>query len=291
MAQRSLTLSLLAAAATLAAGTGAAAAQSDPRLVAIVRLAQDGQNDSARAEMQRFMAGVQPSDSLYPEALYTAALVAATDQERRLNLRKVTVEHSRSSWADDAILLLAQLDYASGDPGGTVTQITKLLEDYPLSPLRATGAFWGARAAGDLGQGRLACRWAEIGLSAAGTDVELATQLRYQAERCAAIATMAPDSAPATADSAAAPPTPPPPPPPPARRTGYFVQVAALPAAPPADEIAASLRRMNYEVVIVQEGGYHKVRAGPFPNRRDASAALARIRSSMGGQPFIVSVR
>lgn len=278
---------LLCGGALLLSLATSAAAQSHPRLVAIVRLAQDGRADSARSELTQFLTTLTPGDTLLPEALYTAALVAATDEERRLTLRRVMIEHSRSSWADDAILLLGQLEYASANPGGTVTQITRLLEDYPLSPLRATAAFWGARAAADLRQGELACRWAAEGLEAAGRDVELVNQLRFQQQRCEALVAAGPDTSRARPDTARAAP----PPAPPARQTGFFVQVAALPTREAADAAAAPLRRMNYATVIVPEGGLHKVRAGPFPNRADAAAALARIRSATGGSPFIVAVR
>ena len=59
------------------------AAQNDPRLVAAVRLAQDGLSDSARAVAGRILAATPAADSLYSEALYTMGLLAATEQDRR----------------------------------------------------------------------------------------------------------------------------------------------------------------------------------------------------------------
>lgn len=281
----------LVVACGVAAPAAPAVAQNNPRLAAIVRLAQDGLADSARAELARVLAGLAPTDSLYAEALYTSGLVAGTDEERRLALRKVMVEHSRSEWADDAILLLAQLEYANGNPGGTVTQIGRLLDDYPLSPLRAMAAFWGARAAGDLRQGDLGCRWADLGLAVPDSDVELRNQLEYQKQRCQALVAMAADSAARAAPVPSQPAPAPPPPAPAPRSTGFFVQIAALDARGPADQAAASLREMNYAAVIVEEGGFFKVRAGPFPNRADAQTALSRIRARFGGRPFVVTVR
>lgn len=282
----------------LAAGVRTAAAQSDGRLVAVVRLAQDGRADSARAELQRIMSGLTPTDSLYPEALYTQALVAVTDSERRLALRKVVVEYSSSAWADDAILLLGQIEYAGGNPSATVDQITKLLQDYPASPLRATAAFWGARAAADLGNGELACRWVDLGLATPSDDVELKNRLDYQKQRCQGIAALQADSARRAEPPPAPPPAPAPGPPPPAPARGaaaggpgYYVQIIAAPTREVAAREENRLKRLNYETVIVEESGYFKVRAGPFPNRADAQAALSRIGRALALRPFIVSVR
>lgn len=289
------TVALLGLLVTL--GGSAAVAQTHPRLAAIVRLAQDGLADSARAELSRFLTGLAATDSLYPEALYTSGLLAASDEERRLALRKVIVEHSRSEWADDAILLLGQLEYANGNPGGTVTQISRLLDDYPLSPLRTTAAFWGARAASDLGQAELACHWADDGLAAAIAEIELRNQLEYQKQRCQALVALRADSAARATRprTEAAPPPPPasrqPPSAAPAPGTGIFVQVAAVDSPEAAERPATALRGLGYAVVTVREGGFHKVRAGPFATRAEAQTALTRIRSRLGGQPFIVTVR
>ena len=111
--------SLRLAAALLIVGAASAparlAAQSDPRLVAAVRLSQDGLSDSARAVAGRILAATRPSDSLYPEVLYTMGLLAATEQDRRLYLRRVVVDYAQSVWADDALLHLGQLDYTAGE--------------------------------------------------------------------------------------------------------------------------------------------------------------------------------
>src|SRR4029079_15819175 len=70
-----------------AAPAGRVRAQPGPGLVAAARLAQDGLSDSARAVAGRILQSLQPTDSLYPEALYTLGLLAATERERRLQLR------------------------------------------------------------------------------------------------------------------------------------------------------------------------------------------------------------
>ena len=58
---------LLAVALPLA--TRQAVAQTDPRLVAAVRDAQEGRGDSARVAVDRLLAATPPSDTLYPQIL------------------------------------------------------------------------------------------------------------------------------------------------------------------------------------------------------------------------------
>ena len=151
---------ILALAAGLAL-TGPLSAQSDARLVTVVQLTQDGMADSARAVIKSLLERTDPTDSVYPEMLYTSAIVAATEYDRRIALRRVVVEYSTSPWADDALMLLGQVEYANSNPGAALAQFSRLVSDYPASPLIATAAFWGARAAGDLRDGATACLLAE----------------------------------------------------------------------------------------------------------------------------------
>jgi hypothetical protein len=41
--------------------------------------------------------------------------------------------------------------------------------------------------------------------------------------------------------------------------------------------------------VIVRERGLYKVRAGTFATREEAQTAVKRIKSRMGGSPFVVA--
>ncbi|MEZ4454963.1 MAG: SPOR domain-containing protein [Gemmatimonadales bacterium] len=272
-----------------------AAAQSDARLVGVVQLAQNGMADSARAVVSRLLEQTDPADSLYAEMLYTSGIVAATEYDRRIALRRVVVEYSTSGWADDALLLLGQVEYANGNPGSALAQFSRLVTDYPSSQLLATAAFWGARAAADLRNGAAACDLADKGLAAASNDVELSNQLRYQRQRCEALqlAGPGPDTTRAAKPDSTPVTPPPPPPPPPARppvTKGLFVQTIAAPTQAAADEMLAKVKEAGFDAIVVREGGYFKVRAGPFPTRAAASSALSRIRTRLGGQPFIVNV-
>ena len=249
-------------------------AQRDPELVRAVRLAQEGSGDSARAITGRMLASVADTDPKYAEVLYTAAVVAANPRDRRLHLQRIAVEYTQSEWADDALLQLAQLDYAARDAAGTVRQIDRLLGDYPESSVRATAALWGARAAIDVRDRERACRWSELGLGAVGDDVELRNQLQFQRDRCHA---MAREDSVATQPKPAAP------------VKGWTVQVAAVKTQEEANAEVARIRRIDMPAVIVPEAGWLKVRSGPFTTREQAQHALTKLRTSLGGKPFLVA--
>src|SRR5690242_17020883 len=89
-------------------------AQSDPRLVAAVRLAQEGQGDSARIQVKRILDATPVASPLYAEALFTTGVVAASTVEMERQFRRLVVEFNGSAWADDALLRLMQLNFAQG---------------------------------------------------------------------------------------------------------------------------------------------------------------------------------
>ena len=261
-------------------------AQTDPRLTAAVRLAQEGLADSARAIVRRALAATQPSDSLYPEVLFTSGMVAATEYDRRISLRRVIVEYSTSEWADDALLLMGQVEYANANPGAALSQFSRLLADYPASPLAAVSAFWGARAAADLNNGPEACRIADLGLSSPTEDIEVKNQLQYQKQRCTALMVKKPELAP---DTAKTPVREEPRPIPAPMAKGFRVQVIAAPTQTKANEAIGRLKAAGYGATVVREGGFFKVRAGPYASKAEAQTALAKIKARLGGQPFVVA--
>ena len=270
-------------------------AQSDPRLASAVRLAQDGLSDSARAVVGRILGSLQPADSLYAEALYTMGFLAATEADRRLYLRRVVVDYAQSDWADDALLQLAQLDYAVGNSEATVRQIEVLLRDYPATPIAGIAAFWGSRAAGDRRDAATACRMADAGLLAAGGDVELRNQLEFQKQRCQGLATTVAADSIARARADAIAPTASPgrtsrPAVQPSSRPGFYVQVSAVRTQAAANTEIARIKRAGYTAIVVRESGLLKVRVGAFRTKAEADAAASEIRIRTGARPFVVRV-
>jgi predicted Zn-dependent protease len=170
--------------ALLLAGASTAAAQTDPRLVAALHSAQEGQGDSARSAVDRLLADTPPTDSIYPQILYTQAMVAGTAADMRRHLQRVVVEHPTSSWVDDALLRLVQMDYATRSFDNAARTLERLRLDYPDTPLMAQAAYWGGRTYLALNDTTRACRWLADGIARAETDLELQRQLGFMYQRC-----------------------------------------------------------------------------------------------------------
>jgi hypothetical protein len=179
---RGLTAAVLALA--LAGVASSASAQSDPRLVDAVRAAQEGRGDSARTTVDRLLAATPPTDTLYPQILYTQAMVAGTAGDMRRLLQRVTVEYGTSSWADDALLRLVQMDYATRNFDGAARNLERLKLDFPATPLLPQAAYWAGRTYFDANNPSAACRWLADGMAQARNDVEVQNQLGYLYQRC-----------------------------------------------------------------------------------------------------------
>jgi hypothetical protein len=268
---------LAVAAALLTAGPPVSlSAQRDSVRLAALRVAQT-RPDSARAMVRRLLAGLSPQDSIYPGVLFTAGRVASDAATAATNLQRVVVEYPRSVWADSALVLLTQLYFAQGDPAATVQAAERLRLDYPDSPLRARADFWGARAYFDLKDDAHGCPLIREALDGAGADVEFKNQVTFYASRCVST-TVAPPTA-ASGDSQAKPPP----------TTTYAVQVLAVKSAAQVDEMLTRLKVMGFDARVVRDtSGLFKVRVGRYATHEDATQAQRRLKTRLGGQPFVV---
>jgi cell division septation protein DedD len=297
---------LLALAVLLASGAPpAAAAQTDSRLMGAVRLAQEGLSDSARTIVSRLLERTAPTDSLYPEALYTRALVAAEPAAMRSDLQRVAIEYASSNWADDALLRLVLLEYAGNQPESAARHLERFELDHSSSPLYPRAAIWAARIYFGLQRPADGCRWLRTGNERAGDDRELRAELASAARRCADVAVApARDSVPPR-DTAAPPPaiappaTPAPGTPAPATpsvpaSTGplapaFRIQIAAVTTAAAAETIATRARAAGIDAVVIREPPHYKVRVGAYRTRAEAAAALPGVRARFRGTPFVVA--
>jgi DNA polymerase III subunit delta len=303
-------------------------AQTDSRLIEAIRQAQEGRGDSARTKVRLLLASTSPTDTLYPQIIYTQAMVASDANEMRRQLQRVAVEYSSSSWSDDALLRLVQLDYASGNLEGAARNLERIRSDYPGSSLLPQASYWAARTYFDQKAPELACRWISDGLAGSRGNVELENQLNYLDQRCAGVRTNvalqnpspaqpapARDSGTAAAASAtpdsvtspltnATPATPPPAmaettvtappsqptPVQPVRTAGRFrIQITAVRVPATADALAAKLKRQGLAPVIIQDAGLYKVRIGDYATKPEAIAALPALRAKLGAGLFVVA--
>ena len=273
------------------------AAQSDPRLVAAVRLAQEGQGDSARVQVRRILDATPVADPLYAEALFTTGVLAASTAEMERQFRRLVVEFNGSAWADDALLRLMQLNFAQGDLAGVVRTAERLASDYPQSEVIPEAAKWAARAYFRQQQTSDGCRWLADGLARADTlNVELRNELTFLNGRCGAAAQDTSAGRPGgpaarPSDSSAAPVPQTPVSRPPDRPTTWAIQVASSSTQANADDLVRRLARDGFaDGYVVREGSAFKVRVGRLAQRADADQLLARVRAKYA-QAFVVEVR
>jgi len=257
-------------------------AQSDARLVEALRLAQSGQVDSGRAIVRRLLATLPPGDSVFPQALLAAAKIAPDARTVTSHLNRLIVEYGAGPWADDALLLLTQLYFAQRDPAKTIEAGERLNRDYPDSPLRSRANFSVARAYFELKNEMRGCELIQQSLAGAGDDVEFKNQVTFYAARCSRTAgttTTTPPPAPPTDTTNRATLLP----------RAYSVQVLAVKSAAQVDDMLTRLKVMGFEARVVRDSaGFFKVRVGRYATREEAVRAQQRLKTRVGGQPFLV---
>jgi septal ring-binding cell division protein DamX len=252
--------------------------------------------------MRRLLASLSPQDSLYPGVLFTAGMLAPDAGLIATDLQRVVVEYGRSVWADSALLALTKLYFAQGDPAATLQAAERLRRDYPDSPLRPRADFTGARAAFDMKDSAHGCTLIHEALDGAGADVEFRNQVSYYGGRCPTAPAVAatpgapgatgapgtaaappPGSAAPAGDSQTKPPVAATPP------SAYAVQVLAVKSATQVDEMLTRLKVMGFDARVVRDtSGLFKVRVGRYATREQAVLAQRRLKTRLGGQPFVV---
>jgi hypothetical protein len=258
--------------AVLIPGPAAAAqAFADSTLRKAVQLVTEGQGDSARALVRARLAATPRTDTLYPEVLFAAGLVAEHLDSALSAFRRVGIEYSDSRWADDALLRTAQLTFAARDLAASRRAADRLLSDYPLSDVRAAAAYWAARVRIEQGEVAEACAYLRQTEAEAGGDLELANRARYYLQRCT--------TTPPPTDVGQAPPP---------ARPAFAVQIAAVGSAEAADEVMRQAHAAGFTSRVTREGALFKVRVGRYASRQEAQQVQAEVRRKLGGTPFIV---
>jgi cell division septation protein DedD len=243
--------------------------------------------------------------------------VAGSAGEMQRDLQRITVEFATSDWADDALLRLVQMDYATRNFAGAARNLERLKVDFPASPLMAQAAYWAGRTYFDSNQPQLACRWLADGMAQSSTSVELQNQLGYLYQRCdvrgdsTALASGGPgdstraDSSRADStragsradstrkDSTTAGANPPVPsassPAATPGKTVYRVQIAAVGSRKAVEAAASKARPLGLTVITLQQNGLYKVRVGEYSTREAAQTAASSLKAKLGGHPFVVS--
>jgi cell division septation protein DedD len=279
--RRVTTVGLLVVAwrAPLAAQAAGPAQAADTVFAEIQARVAQGDRAAARLLADSLLSVVPAGSSRYAEALYWRAFTASQAAAAERDYLRVSIEYPLSPRAPDALLALAQLEYARGDRTAARRRFDRLLREYPSGRHVARASYWSGSLALAAGERVAACAaFTNAQKAVVPDDVELANQIAYYVAQCAAQPSDSgnrPSSASGTASggSAGSSGT--------AARGGEFsIQVAAYTTRADARALEARLRQRGFDVRVIGTRAPYRVRIGRYPTRQDAATALARVRRS-----------
>jgi len=216
------------------------------------------------------------TDPGYPDALYWRAFASANAAAAERDYLKLAIEYPLSERAEDALLLLAQLESARGDRTGALRHLDRLQREHPGGRNAGKAAFWTARLALDMGDSLHGCSaLTEAQARVPREDVETRNQMEYFALQCATV------RAPVDSAGATGAKTPPGGNPPGATANGgYSVQIAAFNKKSDAQALARRLKQRGFEVRVAGTTKPFRVRIGRYASRAEAEAALGRLKKA-----------
>ena len=151
------------------------------------RMVSEGNGTAGRALVDSLLKGEAEGSKGYGDALYWHGALAETAADAERDYRRVIVEYPLSTYADDALLAIAELEQARGDREGALQHLQRFVKEHPASAARGTAAFAAARLAFEQRDARTGCAMlAEARTSVPATDVELRNQIDYFTPRCPA---------------------------------------------------------------------------------------------------------
>jgi sporulation related protein len=248
---------------------------TDSALIRVERLVVGGDRSTARVLADSLVASLPADSPRLADVLYWRAQSATSAADAERDYLRISIEHPFTARAPDALLALAQLEFARGDRSAARRRFDRLLRDYPTGRHVARASLWSGRLALEERDNVAGCKTLNAALPQLGSDdIELRNQFDYYVTQCERITPT--NSVPSSA-SASAPPTGKQSP---TAGSAFSVQVAAYNARQDATSLAARLKQRGYDVRVVGDRAPYRVRIGRYATRADANAALARIRAS-----------
>jgi len=265
-----VTKTLLAMSIALAPGRGHSQ-NVDTAMARIERLVVAGDRSSARYLTDSLLATLPHESPRIADALYWRAATAPSAVDAERDYLRITVERPYSRRAPDALLALAQLEFARGNRSAARRRFDRLLRDYPSGKHVARASLWSGRLAIEERDMVAGCATLDAGLPhIAAEDVELRNQFEYFVSQCERLPAAPADTlvvAP-PADSA------------PAKDAAFSVQVAAYTAQRDATSLAAHLKQRGFDARVVGDKAPYRVRVGRYATREEASAALTKMKAA-----------
>ncbi len=149
------------------------------------RLVSAGNGAAGRALVDSLLLTELEGTRGYGDALYWQGALAETAAAAERTYRRVIVEYPLSTYSEDALLALAELEQARGDRAAALAHLQRFVREHPDSPGRAVAAFAAARLAFEQRDNRTGCTMiADARASVASADVELRNQIDFYATRC-----------------------------------------------------------------------------------------------------------
>lgn len=246
---------------------------SDSVLTLLERLVVAGDRSSARVLADSLVAALPAESSQLADVYYWRAATATSAADAERDYLRITVEHPYSRRAPDALLALAQLEFARGNRGAARRRFDMLLRDYPKGKHVARASLWSGRLALEEQDYTAGCATLNSARSLVGADdIELRNQFDYYIGQCSRIPSPVPvDTVPAPDASKNQPA---------ASTPEFSVQVAAYTAKQDATSLAANLKGRGFDVRVVGDKAPYRVRIGRYASREDALSALTRMKSS-----------
>lgn len=190
---------LVAGAATVARAQGAS---GDSLVARVRRFGQNGNAAAGRALADSALGVAKEGSPAYADALFARASVADSPDAARKDYLRIVVDYSTSVRAEFSLLRLAQMEVARGDHASAKEYLQRLALEHPDGPSSAEGAYSLGRLLLQEGATLPACAaLAQAKQRVAPENVELANQINYYSQPCAAAAQHVADSA--RADSVA----------------------------------------------------------------------------------------
>jgi hypothetical protein len=241
----------------------------DTTLARIERLVVAGDRSSGRFLADSLIASLPPESPRLADALYWRAQSASSAADAERDYLRISVEHPFAARAPDALLALAQLEFARGDRSAARRRFDLLLRDYPSGKHVPRASLWSGRLALEDRDYVAGCATLNAARPLVGVgDVELRNQFDYFLAQCDRVPVADTVAAVATPASTA-----------PAARQ-YSVQVAAFNGRRDATSLASRLSERGFDVRVVGDRAPYRVRVGRYATHADAVAALTRMRAA-----------
>jgi hypothetical protein len=148
------------------------------------RLVSEGNGAAGRAIVDSMLRVSAEETPAYGNALYWRGALAETAADAERDYRRVIVEYPLSSYADDALLSLAELEQARGDRTAAYQHLQRFVREHPMGSARARAGLAAARLAFEQRDVTRGCAMIADARLSAGSDVELRNQIDYHGSRC-----------------------------------------------------------------------------------------------------------